>query len=369
MDSYYFTGGYTEPTQMGSGEVVPGRCQGIGCYRLEGETGRLTLLGITPSTPNPSFVLAEGSYLYCVNELKEYQGVPGSTVSAYRIDRETGRLTFINRQFTCGADACHLTLTPDRRYLLAANFTGGSFCVLPVREDGGLEPASCVLRHRGQGVDRERQQSPHPHQTILSPNGKYVYVPDLGLDRLVCYRADWEKGWMLPEEDLDIPGIPGQGIRHGVFNQAGDRLYVMTEMACAVNVYAYEKEEGRAELLQVISARGENCETLGLGAAVRLHPNGRWLYVSVRRSDELAVFQIGTDGLLTLLQVLPSQGEIPRDFVIAPDGGFLLAGCQDTDNISVFSVHLDTGILTPVYQNQEAFCVTVLAPWSPYTDK
>lgn len=361
---YYFTGGYTEPIQMASGEIVQGRCKGIGCYKLEPENGRLEQVAVTASTENPSYVLADprGPYLYCVNEMKSYEGVPGSTVTAYEILPESGKLRFLNRQFTCGADACHLTLTGDGRFLLAANYSGGSFCVFPVRADHGLEPCSCVLRHQGRGVNPERQESPHPHQTLMSPDRQYVYVSDLGLDRLVCYRGDWEKGWLLPENGRDILGLPGQGVRHGVFNQTGDRLYVMTEMGCEINVYVWESE-GRYKLLQTVSAREEGRREPDLGAAIRLHPSGKWLYGSVRGSNELAAFAVKADGCLERIQRLSCGGEIPRDFVLSPDGRWLLAGCQDTDSITVFSIDGDSGTLTLVYTKREVPCVTTVSVW------
>lgn len=362
---YFFIGGYTEPTKMGSGEIVPGRCKGITCYSFDEETGELLRLAETPSVPNPSYILADpkGPYLYCVNELKEYEGIDGSIVSAYEIQTETGELRLLSRQFTCGADACYLAFSPGGNYLMVANFSGGSFCVLPILPDHSLGHASCVLRHHGHGVNKERQESPHPHQMLLSPDGQYVYVADLGLDRLAAYKADWEKGWLLPEVERDVQGVPGQGVRHGTFDIDGNYLYVMTEMACQVNVYRYEKESGRSELIQTISAMPENCTTPSLGAAIRLHPNGKWLYVSVRGSNHLAVFHIEEDGKLKLVQIRDSEGEIPRDFILSPSGRYLLAGHQDTDTICVFKIDQETGELTLFHTEKEAYCVTVLAPW------
>lgn len=362
---YYFTGGYTEPVQMGSGEIVPGRCRGIVCYAFDEERGTLTRQAVTPSIPNPSCVLADprGPYLYCVNELKEYGGIHGSTVSAFAICGETKELRLLSRQFTCGADACHLALSPDGSCLLAANYSGGSFCVFPVQADHSLGHASCLLRHQGRGVNRDRQEGPHPHQIIFAPGGQYVYVSDLGLDRLACYQADWEKGWLLPREERDILGIPGQGIRHGVFDASGKHLYVMTELACEVNVYNYEEKTGRAELVQTIAAGEADKGAQSLGAAVRIHPTGKWLYVSVRGSNHLTVFAIGADGRLALIQTVPSGGEIPRDFVISPNGSYLLAAHQDTDNICVFEISQETGRLTLARTEPEAYCVTSLAPW------
>ena len=228
----YFTGGYTEPTLMGSGEIVPGRCEGLVQYVFDQETGELSRTGMAAYTPNPSFVLAdpEKPYLYCVNELKEYHGVEGSTVSAYEICEDTKELKWINSQFTAGADACFLGFSPDRSHVLAANYNGGSIAVFPVRADGGLETATCVLRHQGKGVNPERQEGPHPHQILISPDGGYVYVPDLGLDRLACYEADWKKGWLLSCEEDDICGKPGQGTRHGVFDAPGSEcVYISAD--------------------------------------------------------------------------------------------------------------------------------------------
>ncbi len=387
---FYFTGGYTEPVHMSSGETVPGRCKGITCFRFDEETGEMGIMAVTPATPNPSYVVADskGPYLYCVNELKAYGGVDGATVSAYEICAGTGECKLINSQFTCGADPCFLLLSPDGGHLLGVNYSGGSVCVFPVLENHGLGPASCVLRHQGKGVNPERQEGPHPHQILLSPEGEYIYVADLGLDVLACYGVDWKKGWIMPTERPDIAGIPGQGIRHGVFDRKGERLYVMTEMACQVNVYAFDQNTGETKLLQTISAMPEkhevfragkddvNPEDTGLGtavtpaalggclgAAIRLHPNGKWLYVSVRGSNHLAAFEVEGDGRLKLVQTGQSGGEIPRDFVISPNGRYLLAAHQDTDAVCVFAIDQASGMLRLLHTNREIPCVTVLALW------
>ena len=363
MTSYYlYTGGYTEPAQMASGEVVPGRCCGIGCYALDGETGALTRLAVTPSTPNPSHLTLspDGRFLYCVNELKDYEGVPGSTASAYAVE-ENGALRLLSRQFTCGADACFAALTPDGAQLLLANYSGGSVCALPVLPDGGLGHAACVLRHSGHGADPARQQGPHPHQILFAPDGRHVYVSDLGLDRLVCYRMDGETGWLVRDGWPDICGVPGQGVRHGVFAASKRHLYVMTEMACELNVYGYDPVTGAASLLQRLSALEEGCRTPGLGAAIRLHPNGRLLYCSVRGSDQIVVFRMLDDGRLELLRHEPCGGKIPRDFLLTPDGRFLLVGNQDSDTVCVFAADGESGALTPVWTQEAVGAVTVLA--------
>lgn len=278
-------------------------------------------------------------------------------MSAYRVT-EDGQLVLLSRQATCGADACFVCLWPDERWLLAANYSGGSVAVFPVRADGALGAAACVLRHSGAGVNAARQEAPHPHQILLAPDGVHVYVPDLGLDRLVCYRFDAERGWLERDGWPDIPGVPGQGIRHGVFSADGLRLYVMTEMAAQVNVYAYDPASGRAERLQV-------CDTVDaaagvLGAAIRLHPNGRTLYASVRGADVLVTFAVDADGWLVKTGMLSSGGAIPRDFVLTPDGRFLLAGNQDSDTVCVFAVDAQGALTRCAAADLPAGAVTVL---------
>lgn len=339
MDNWYvLTGGYTEPILMGSGEIVPGRGKGISLCSLDSASGQLDCIATMPSTPNPSHLTTDrsGEYLYCVNELKQYHGVSGSTVSAYRMDRSSGQMQLLSQQLTCGADACFVRLWHDEKWLFTANYSGGSIAVFPVLENHAIGPASCVLRHTGKGVNPRRQEGPHPHQILFAPDGVHIYVPDLGLDRLVCYRFDGEKGWLEKDNWPDILGNPGQGIRHGVFRGDGKRLYVMTEMAAQVNVYDYDPASGQAKLCQV-------CDTVDtpvgvLGAAIRLHPTEKWLYVSVRGADKLVVFRVGADGLLAFQSEVASGGSIPRDFNLTPDGKYLLAANQDSDNVCVYAI-------------------------------
>ena len=361
MRHLLYTGGYTEPILMGTGEVVAGRCPGIGRYVFDDSTGELTRLGEAVYVPNPSWVLAspDGKWIYCANELKEHGGVGGSTVTALCAGGD-GALSPAGAQATCGADACHLALSPDGRWLIAANYSGGSFCALPVDGERGLGAAACVLRHAGSGPNPARQEGPHPHQAVFAPDGGHVYIADLGLDRLACYRLDRERGWLLPEPARDIHGVPGQGIRHGAFDAAGKRLYVMTELACEVNVYAFDAATGAAELLQRCPCLEGGPGPGDTGAALRLHPGGRWLYGSVRGADLLCAFAIGADGGLTRVQSVPSGGRTPRDIALSPDGCWLLAGHQDSDDICVHAVDPDTGRLRFARRIDGIPCVTSL---------
>jgi 6-phosphogluconolactonase len=358
MDHLVFTGGYTEAIHLSSGETVPGRCRGISAYRLH--DGALSFLCCSPVAVNPSYLTvdAAGETLYCVSECSDFHGMPSSTVSACRINRASGELTLLGSQLTCGEDACYAAVCPDGRWLFVTNYTGGSVVVLPILPDHRLGSMSCLLRHSGSGANPARQSSPHPHQVVFSPDGRFVYVSDLGLDQLVCYCFDRERGWLLPAPARDIAVPAGQGARHFVFGKNGDLLYLMTEMACCVDVFRFDPDTGRTELLQTLSCLQKNAPP-SLGAAIRLSPDGRLLFCSVRGSDVIAAFRIRPDGTLSSALLQPSGGQIPRDFNLTPDGRFLLAGHQDSDTLICCAVDPDAGLLRPI-SSLPSPCTTVV---------
>ena len=211
MGYLVYTGGYTQPIVQGTGETVPGRSPGIGAYWLS-DSGEIKLLHVTKSTPNPSYIVTnrKGTVLYCVNELKTCGGAASSSVSGYRIDRKTGACELLNRQLTGGTDACFLSLAENDRFLLVGNYGTGSCAVFPIQSDGAIAPASCFFRHYGKSVDPVRQSEPHVHHITQTPDGKGVLAVDLGQDKIVHYRADWEHGYLSAGELPPIEALPGQ---------------------------------------------------------------------------------------------------------------------------------------------------------------
>lgn len=341
-----FTGSYTQDILLGTGETVSAQGEGISTFLLE-EGGKLSKL-FSLDAPNPSYLALcpTGQYLYCVNELKEYKGLPGSAVSAYRLEPD-GSPCFINRRPTGGEDACHLGLSPKGRHLLCSNFTGGSLCVFPLEGEKGIGRASCFFQHYGRGANPLRQASPHVHQLLSDPSGGRVLACDLGTDELALYKADWAKGYLSPTgASISVPA--GLGPRQCVWNAAGDRLYVLTEMGNALCVYAYTAQTGEAALLQTISTLppGEGAESIA--ACVKLHPKGGLLFASNRGHDSIAAYRIGADGLLTLLAITKTAGGSPRDFDLTPDGSFLIVGNQEGNSLVCFQVDAQSGGLTEV---------------------
>lgn len=360
MGKLVFFSGYTQDVPMASGGAVPGRSRGISCCRLDGEAGRLELLSVAPSTPNPSYLALDpkGPYLYCVNELEEVGGVPGSTVSAYAFCPENGKLRLLGRRMAAGPLACYAALSPDGTHLLSASYNGG-VCVLPIGEDRAPEDPSWSCRFRGHGPDPLRQDGSHPHQILPHPDNRRVYVSDLGADRLHCFRADWTRGRLVPEEAGDLSALPGQGPRHGVFNALGTRLYVLTELSGEIDVF----DPDCGMLVQTVSALPGDWDGPGLGAALRLRSDGRFLYASLRGPSLLAVFPVQEDGRLGSPSFHPSGGRTPRDFCLTSDGRWLLAGGQDDCSVCVHALDARTGAPRPVWRMEDAGSVTALAVW------
>ncbi len=344
--SFVFTGSYTEQIRLGTGELVQARGEGICVFRLD-ECGRLTKLLSRPA-PNPSYVVLhpDGRCLYAVNELKEYSGLSSAAICAYAFDAAGNKLRFLNRQATNGEDACNLSFSPCGRYLLVANYGGGSLCVYPIRADHSIGRMSCFFQHYGSGPNAVRQQAPHVHQVVADKSGTHVLAVDLGTDSVAAYRADWQNGYLTPGPSIRT--APGMGPRLCAFDKTGKRMYLIAELGNMVCVYKYDEENGIAELLQTISTLPEGDGTENTAACIRLHPNGRLLYASNRGHDSIAAYRIDGNGLLTLLHIQKTGGQTPRDFAITPAGDYLIVGHQESHDLVVFAVAAENGTLREV---------------------
>jgi 6-phosphogluconolactonase len=345
VERLVFAGGYTQDTLMGDGSILKARGRGIATYALS--EGRLVLRSVVDS-PNPTYLAVHpgGKSLYATHELMDYMGLASAAVSAYRIG-EDGALTLISRQPTLGGAACHLSLGPDGRHLIVSNYMGGSVCVFPVGEDLGVEPLSCFFQHTGAGLDAVRQGGPHVHQAIPDRLGRHVLVADLGADEILVYGADWQKGHLIPgTSPLRVPA--GQGPRQCVFNEAGDRLYALTEMGSSICVFSYDAETGAGALMETQSMLPEGYIGDSSAACVRLHPNGKLLFASNRGHDSIAGFRVVEDGRLRPIGITPTGGRIPRDFALTLEGDLLIVGNQESDELVVFRVDAENCALTEV---------------------
>ncbi|HXU18178.1 MAG TPA: lactonase family protein [Terriglobales bacterium] len=342
------------------GTYTTGDSKGIYAYRYSAGTGELEPLGLAAATENPSFLTSDkaNEHLFAVNETGNYQGQSSGGVSAFSMDRKTSKLTQLNQVASRGADPCYISFDRSGKYLLIANYTGGTVSVLPVLPNGRLQEAVSVQKNAGAlGPNKERQDAPHAHWIEASARNQFVYVADLGLDEVLIYKFDGRKGILSRDQPASKNKAPsaffsanlaaGTGPRHVAFSSDGNFMYVLGEMDATVTVFANDKETFRS--IQKISSLPPDFSGENTAAEIAVHPSGKFVYTSNRGADSIAEFSVDSaSGKLTLVGNVPSFGKSPRHFTIDPTGTRLLVANQDTGNIVEYSIDSSTGKLTRV---------------------
>ncbi|HTW59855.1 MAG TPA: lactonase family protein [Terriglobales bacterium] len=326
------------------------KSRGIYVYRYDADTGEIASRGLAAETTNPSWIALHpsGRFLYAVNEVGNYKGPNSGGVSAFAVDHATGKLTFLNEVPSRGADPCYITVDKTGKFVLVANYTGGSVAVFPVLSDGKLGEATAFVQHTGHGTNPKRQEGPHAHSIELSPDNRFAYVNDLGLDELLVYKFDSATGSLTPNDPPFAKLAAGSGPRHFVLRPDGKFAYVISEMGHTVMVFSNDAATGRLQQLQTVTTLPRDFQGRNDDAEIRIHPSGKFLYASNRGDDSIAIYAIDEDkGTLTQLGIVPTGGKEPRSFEIDPTGKLLFAANQKSDNIVVFKIDAKTGRLTP----------------------
>lgn len=327
------------------GTYTSGKSEGIYVYRFDAETGELSHAYTAEGIENPSFLAfsPDTELVYSVSELGEGRG----GVSAFEFDGETGKLKLINQEVSGGAGPCYVSVDGEGQHVFAANYGGGSLSALPVQDDGSLGAAVQVIQHEGSSVNERRQEGPHVHCVVPSPDKRYLLSADLGTDRVHIYRYRPEDRQPLsPAETPLIETTPGSGPRHLTFDASGKYVYVTLELTPAIAVFAWN--DGNPEQIQEISMLPEGFEGTSTAAEVRISPDGKFLYASARDElNEIVIYAIDPDkGTLTLAGRQSTLGKTPRNFMVDPTGHFLLVANQNSDNIVVFKRDPETGLLS-----------------------
>ncbi len=335
---FAFIGTYTSKTDS----------KGIYSFRFDSGTGHLTSMVVAAATQDPSFLTAARNekYFYAVNELGDFEGKKSGAVTSYSLDRKSGRLTQLNQVASGGADPCYVSFDQTGKYLLVANYTGGSVATFPVAPDGRIEPATAFVQHTGSGPNKERQEGPHAHYIASSADNRFVFVVDLGLDEVAVYHFDPANGSLIPNHPPFAKLVPGAGPRHLAFHPNGKFAYVLSEVNSTVTALAYDAENGSFSTLQTLSTIPKDFKGRNDTAEIVVHPSGKFLYVSNRGHDSIAEFTVDpARGTLTLAGDFPTQGKEPRNFALDPTGKFMLAANQQSNNIVVFRIDQSTGAL------------------------
>lgn len=334
-------GAYAEAYHVYVGTYTRGDSEGIYVLDFDSETGDLINLRLAGKTENPSFLALHPTLpmLYSAGEMSN-----GGTVSAFSITPETGALTLVNQQSSKGGGPCHVAVSPDGKSVATANYGGGSVAVLPADEHGALGEAYAFFQHEGTGPNERRQEKAHAHAVNYTADGRHLLAADLGMDKVVVYACS--DGGVVPNDPPHATLAPGAGPRHMALHPTQPFMYVVNELDSTVTTFAVE-DGGVFTSLQSVSTLPNTFTQENTTAEIFVHPSGKFVYASNRGHDSIAEFRINEDGTLTSIGHTKTGGKQPRNFNISPDGNFIIAANQRTENVTVLKVDPTFGHLTP----------------------
>jgi 6-phosphogluconolactonase len=347
------------PTQV---DRPPGNGRGIHIFEVSRDTGAMSPSGIyeTGSSPSCLTVNRSGTRLYSANETDAAPAGPGEkegTISAFGINRATGQLHLLNTVRSGGAGPTYISLHPSGRFLLVANYFGGSVAVLPVLPDGRLGAPADIKMDAGEIGPRQSREAPrgsfafsghdrtHAHMIQADPAGHFVLHVDLALDRIFVWKFDERNGLLSPAENPDVSLPPGSGPRHFCFHPNGKCIYSLQEEASNIVVFDYDALSGRMAPRQTVSSLPPGFAGSNFASEILVSRDGRFLYAGNRLHDSIAIFAIGNKGNLTFSSEEWTRGNYPRSFNFDPSGRFLYCCNQRADNVTVFRVNRKTGAL------------------------
>jgi 6-phosphogluconolactonase len=352
-----------------AGTYTGARSKGIYAWRMDLATDSVSSLGLVAETPNPTFlqIAPNHRFLYAVNEVDSFDGKAAGSVSAFSLDAASGKLTFLNQQTSGGRGPCHLTLDREGRNVLVANYNGGSIECLPIQSDGRLGPPTSFIQHSGKSINQQRQEGPHAHCMTLDAADHFVFVCDLGLDKIMSYRFDISKGTLVANDPAFTATKAGAGPRHLVFYPDGRQslnilpfekyrsAYLINELNSTIVHYYYNTYTGALTERQTVALLPQGFTGTSTAAEIAVHPSGKFVYGSNRGDDSIAVFSTdAATGNLAFVQRVSTEGKTPRNFTIDPSGKLLFAANQNSDNIVVFNIDAASGKLAPSGQVLEA---------------
>ena len=322
------------------GSYTPAGGAGIYSYRVDRDGAFERLDEATERDPSFLAVHPSCEFIVAVNEVDD------GALTTYAVDSETGALSHRDRASTGEAGPCHVAVDATGSYAVAAHYVGGSVTVHPLGEDGDVGDPTDVIRHEGSSVHPERQTEPHPHSAVFGPENEYVYVPDLGTDRVCAYAFDADDGALRPASSPGVDLHDGAGPRHAAVHPAGEVLYVLGELDATLAAFELG-EGGRLSPTATVEGVPGGAPDATIAADLHIHPSGDWLYASNRGHDSITLFDLrGDPRRPERASVTPTGGEWPRNFALSPAGDRLYALNQRSDSVVPFAVDEANGELT-----------------------
>lgn len=324
------------------GTYTSGKSEGIYVYKFNTEDGSVVPVSVAKGIKNPSFIAVapDERHVYSVSE-----GDGKGSVTAFAFEK--GNLTAMNSQSSGGQGPCYVATDKSGKWLATGNYGSGSFAVLPINEDGSLGAPTVTINHEGKSVDAGRQEKPHVHATVFSPDNRQLLVPDLGTDKIMLYSFNEKNGTLAAPQPAYAASKPGAGPRHIDFHPSGKYVYLMEELTGTVSVFSYDND-GKMNVIQNISSNPAEYKGAIGSADIHVSPDGKFLYASNRGdANTIAIFSIDEkNGKLTSVGYQSTLGKTPRNFSLDPSGNFLIVANQNSDNIVIFKRDKKTGMLT-----------------------
>lgn len=316
---------------------------GIYVYEVFRENMRFDLLQTIVSKASPSFVApAPGKHLlFSANRGGMNEDDTEGSITSFAIDQQTGKLTKIQDQSSYGESPCHISVHPSGKYLYVCHYVGGNLVVLPVDSEGIIGEPIENIHFEGSGTIMPQQSQPHPHSAIPSPDGRYLYVSDLGQDKIHIYEIDAMTGRLEAAQPPFLRTMPGSGPRHFTFHPNAKIAFSSEEISSSISSYVVDDEDGSLQLVQRLPSLppaffGENSS-----ADVHTAVKGKYVYISNRGYNGLAMFKVNGNGKMKSIGYMPTIGRRPRSFMPDPAGEFLLVGNRDSDEINIFTIEKD----------------------------
>lgn len=322
--------------------------KGIYVFESNRQKGTLKLVQTIADLPSPNFIAVHpsGKFLYSVNSapIPGYEG--SGSASAFKIDRTTGKLTLINHISSFGDGPCHIAIDRTGEWVFVSNYNEGNFVVLPILQDGSLGAPSDSKKYSGHSVNPQRQDDSHVHSAVVSKDNKFVYVSDLGTDKIYTYQFDPVEGKITAIGPDDTKVTPGAGPRHFTIHPNGTFAYSAEELTSTVGVFARDAVSGKLTMIQdTVKSLPPDFSGSNTSADIHTDPTGKYLYMSNRGADVISVFSIN-QGLLTFKGTHKTLGKTPRNFLVDNLGKFVWVANQNSDNITIFRINPATGKLS-----------------------
>jgi 6-phosphogluconolactonase len=331
------------------GTYTEGSSKGIYVSRLDSATGQLSEPELAATTPDPSFlaISPDKKNLYAANEIG---GQKSGTVSAFTIDKASGRLELLGQEDSGGLSPCHVSVDAHGKTLLVANYNSGTVKSIPLLSGGGLGGGGSLVEYQGHGPNANRQTSPHAHFLAVDPSGHFALGCDLGTDRVMIYRLNPGDATLVANNPPFAVVPPGSGPRHLAFSRDGKYAYVLNEMGCSISLFYWDAKQGLLTADDTIPALpdGVAVQPNYTSAEILVRPDGKFVYATIRGHDSISVFAVdGKTRRLTLIQNISARGQVPRGLGIDPTGHWLVVANQKSGNVVEFGIDKATGKLTP----------------------